>query len=147
MNDEHGTMDDDVRIAMRARHPRSERPLLRSKLLLLGAVAAALFVLSAVVRERARQQAVANEIRAIEQEVVTLEAKRQRLTTLLEHAETPEFLEREARLRLGLQRPGEEVLIVPEGNTPAPAPDAVAAGQEPNWKRWWRYVFGTQRQR
>lgn len=120
----------------------TERSLLRSKALLVFGVCAVVFAISAVAREHRRRAAVQEEIQSIAQEVSALELQRQRLTDLLERASTPEFLEREARLRLGLQLPGEQVVIVPPGSgTGSDAPTVTQSAEESNVRRWWRHIF------
>lgn len=68
----------------------------------------------------------------------SLEKKVAELKDRLDYVRSYEFVEKEARDRLNLQRPGEIVLILPE-------PDAVLgveAGAEkaelPNWQKWLR---------
>jgi len=115
-----------------------------ARILLIGGCIALVFVISAIVREAQRRSAVSGEIRAMESEIATLEQQRARISTLLEQADTPEFLEREARLRLGLQKPGETVLIVPEGTDRAPTTGSAGQAQGPppsNPVKWWQRMF------
>ena len=121
---------------------RTTRSLLTSKALLAVACAAMVMTVGAMIREGQRRNMVAKEIRAMQDEVTRLEQQRNRLGDLIRSAESPEFLEREARLRLGLQKPGESVLIIPEaggggaepGTSTTPAPSS-------NPQRWWRHIF------
>ncbi|MDO8463481.1 MAG: septum formation initiator family protein [bacterium] len=128
---------------MRRTNAPRDRTLLRSRAALLIGIVVVGFVLSAIVSEYRRKRAVEEEIRMIADTVSALEQQRVRLTDLLEQSETPEFIEREARLRLGLQQPGEDVLIVPSG-TVFDAPDAAAppaAEEGSNFTRWWHHLF------
>ncbi|OGC92475.1 hypothetical protein A2899_02520 [Candidatus Amesbacteria bacterium RIFCSPLOWO2_01_FULL_49_25] len=53
----------------------------------------------------------------------------------LEYVQTDEFVEREAREKLGLGKPGEVVVILP---TPAELPSAkTSEGRQANWRKWW----------
>lgn len=123
---------------------RARSPLI-AKLLLLAGCGALVFVISAMVRETQRRNAVASEIHAMESEIAKLEQQRARVSDLLKQAETPDFLEREARLRLGLQKPGETVLIVPEGagRATATAGETQGASVAPssNAAKWWQRMF------
>lgn len=121
------------------------RSLLTSKIALLIGCAVVVLVIVATVREAQRRRSIQREIRSIEDEIARIEQQRERLTDLVEHAGSPEFLEREARLRLGLQRPGETVLIVPDATTssgtvgdgsPVPVEDPPS-----NLRKWWSYIF------
>ncbi len=55
-------------------------------------------------------------------------------------ASNPNFLEKTARDQLGLSKPGEEIIIIPQDllkdNTPIIPPDTT-----PNWKKWQRLIF------
>ncbi len=74
-----------------------------------------------------------NELERVERENV-------RLKQALEFARTPEFVEQEARDKLGLAKPGEVVVILAQPQaTPASQVTAGAAG--PTWKLWWRLFF------
>lgn len=62
----------------------------------------------------------------------------------------PDFAEREARLKLNLRRPGEEVVVLRGGTAAALAGEASASVAEPapgggddapNPVGWWRYFF------
>lgn len=122
------------------------RSFLRSRVVLVLGVVVLGFIASSLYREYRRREAAQAEVRAMEEEIRELELQRQRLTDLLEQAETPAFVEREARLRLGLQLPGEEVLIVPEG-AGTPNAERALGTEEPssNLARWWRHLFGPKR--
>lgn len=57
----------------------------------------------------------------------------------LQEAQTPEFVERQAREKLGLVKKGEIIVLVPKP-IPATAP-GEPADQLPNWKKWWGLFF------
>lgn len=122
----------------------SSQPLFSSKIvLLIGGVIVA-FVIVAIMREAQRRNSIQREIRAMEDEIARIEQQRERLTDLVEHAGSPEFLEREARLRLGLQRPGETVLIVPDAAVGSVTTEgSPEPGEAPpsNLRKWWQYIF------
>ncbi|MDO8425700.1 MAG: septum formation initiator family protein [bacterium] len=124
-------------------HHTPQRSWFRSRIVLVIGIAVLVFVLRATYREYAQQRAADAEIRQMEDAVATLEAQRTRLTDLLEQSESPAFLEREARLRLGLRQPGEEVLIIPQGTVlEFEEATKAATSEESNLRRWWRHLFG-----
>lgn len=120
---------------------RTPRSFLTSKVFLMAACAAIVVTIGAMIREGQRRNMVAGEIRAMQDEVTRLEQQRNRLGDLIRSAESPEFLEREARLRLGLQKPGESVLIVPEGVGETPAGVQPPEVFPSNPRKWWRHIF------
>lgn len=73
-----------------------------------------------------------------------LETENKRLQRELEYAQSPEFIEQEARNRLGLGREGEEVVLLPKHqDSGLRTEDSGEKNKEelPNWKKWWRLFF------
>lgn len=73
-------------------------------------------------------------IEQAEQEVKNQEAENQNLKKRLAEVQSPEFIEKEAREKLGLGRPGEEIVVLPE----VPVAPSMPAVDGPNWRKWWR---------
>lgn len=122
---------------------RSHWSLLSSRLVLLVGVVALTFLASALLGEVQRRRVVQREIRSMATTVTEFEERKGRVADLLNVSASPEFLEREARLRLGLQKPGESVIIVPSvGTSPSSATTTSPVVERPSRvQRWWRYVF------
>ncbi|MFH1098726.1 MAG: septum formation initiator family protein [Candidatus Uhrbacteria bacterium] len=116
--------------------------LLRSRLVLICAVIIIVFVASAIIQEARRRRAARAEIAAMVDEIDRLEQKRGQLSDLLERAGSAEFIEREARLQLGLRKSDELVFVVPENNNGvATLTDDTGANQSSNALKWWRRIF------
>ena len=126
--------------------PGRERRFLRSKAALLLGAGVLVLLLIAFSREILRRAALSEEIRSLEEQEQELEERQSELTALVDYFSSPLFQEQEARRKLGLARPGEEVVIVPldeEGGT-APEANAGESGGESslsNPMKWWRYFF------
>jgi cell division protein FtsB len=74
-----------------------------------------------------------------------LEAKRQELQQKMSEVESPLYLEKVARDELHLSKPGETVVIVPEGKLNILAvnqPNSGDSEEKPNYMRWWDVVSG-----
>lgn len=69
-----------------------------------------------------------------------LKLKNQQLTNELRQAQSPEFIERQAREKLNLQREGEVVVVLPQ-DLASLQPQVAAQPELPNWQRWWRLFF------
>ncbi|MBI4142593.1 septum formation initiator family protein [Candidatus Uhrbacteria bacterium] len=124
------------------RRPSTPWSLLRSRLVLLVLIIACAYAAQAIIREAQRRSAVRREIRTMEESIAKLERQRTRLSDLLKRTDEPEFIEREARLRLGLQRPGESVYIVrPTTTDTAPIPGIPPPEKPSNPKKWWQRFF------
>lgn len=86
------------------------------------------------------------EIEALRRKSQSLEEENKRLTENIEYLKTNDFLEREARENLNLQKPGEKAIIINRKG------DAIArevaegndsGGNElmPFWRRWFQYFL------
>lgn len=71
-----------------------------------------IFVAFQATQELYQDYLLQKEISALEEEAEKLESRRLELLEVAERIQSGEFLEEEARLKLGLQRPGEQVVVV-----------------------------------
>lgn len=103
-------------------------------------------------RELYRQNQVKAEVTTLQDRVAQLEARKTTVSQLLERLQTPDMIDREARLRLNMQRPGERVYIMRgeewERLSNDPTPDAPTLYQDhpvevrrSNPERWFRFFF------
>ncbi len=95
------------------------------------------------IRNREAQQ----EVDRLKAQADELEAKNTEIADLGKKFSTSEMLEREARLKLNLRKPGEEVVVVQAGpggsgaGNPVPARASGKAPPPSNLARWWQYFF------
>jgi cell division protein FtsB len=114
---------------------------------LAGGVVLVLLAVSSV-RETYQGWKVNQEIRGLQAQVEALEGRRLHLADTLNQLQSPDAIDKQARLRLGLQKPGEQVFIFNQGSlvpslngqTPATAPSAEEAVVS-NPRKWARYFF------
>ncbi len=91
---------------------------------------------------------VNQEIKELEQEVLILEERNQRLKNLVLYYQTDSYKEKEARRKLLMKMPGEKVLALPEVEYSHEEPEETKQEkdqdqyQEPNYKLWLKYIFG-----
>ncbi len=104
-----------------------------------------LFVIGvSTVRETYREWKVDQEIVALEQKIETFEGKKLGLTELASRMSTDEAVDRQARVQLGLQRPGERVFVVRgigDDVTGAMAMEFTAEPEGGNPGRWLKHFF------
>lgn len=76
-------------------------------------------------------------------EVYRLEIKNKELKQQLSQIKTPEFIEEQARNKLGLGREGETIVIIPEDKLKLVlgASNSAQAERLPNPLGWWRFFF------
>jgi cell division protein FtsB len=118
------------------------RRVLTSKIFLIVIVAAVVVVGMAVGRAMLQNRLLAREVAALQAEAAGLEEKNAEFFELLKRFQTDSFIEREARLKLNLQKPGEVVYVIGRSDgraasaTPASRPRAAS-----NLDRWREYFF------
>lgn len=116
----------------------SSRPLLYLLVLLL------IFALVSLGREINRRLSLKGELVSLEGQIATLETENQKLIDEIEKAKTDYFKERAARLNLGLQRPGEQVIVIsPQDNGLQESESETRYFEQKisNLRAWWRYFF------
>lgn len=111
-------------------------------------------------REWMRNREIREQIAALQSQADALETRNLEIADLNTAFRTQSFIEREARLKLGLKKPGENVVIIQSGQTtPVTNTDGetenVTQAQDPrallaqadapaevaNPTRWWQYFF------
>jgi len=89
--------------------------LLRMRSVLAVNLAAALFIAWGFAGEYMRSRGMQDEIDRLQEQAASLETKNLELADMANRYSSSSMLEREARLKLNMQRPGEEVVVVREG--------------------------------
>ena len=72
------------------------------------------------------------------------EKKHKQLVSQLQKVSQPQFIREQARDKLLLVKPGEDLVLIPSGavspiSTTQPT---IAQSAKPNWQQWWNYFFG-----
>jgi cell division protein FtsB len=105
----------------------------------LVVVAGLLITSIAPIRQILRQRA---EIARLEQTLQNLKIENKNLNIETERLNTDAYIEQQARLRLGLMKPGEEpYMIVPPKQVPAPAVVKPKAIKKATPKPWWNQAI------
>ncbi len=112
-----------------------------SRLFLLVALLALGVVAFGIGQSLIRRAEVNREVERLQADIDSYESQSQELSELLRYLGTEEYQEREARLRLGLKLPGEQVVVIPglggaETGQSEPADAALS-----NWQRWLRVFY------
>lgn len=130
--------------------------LIRWRLLLVVNFLVIAFLGVSLSREVVRSRAIGAEIAQLQAQADELAAQNIDLSELRTAMQTESYIEREARLKLGLKKPGEKVVVVQDGQGTdmgeeqtgdASDPlDLVLDDQDPhaaiaNPTKWWYYFF------
>ena len=100
-----------------------------------------LLILIPLAKSYSRKRMVENEIAGIQQEINDFEAKNKDLKEMISYLQSDASLEEQARLNMGLKRPGETVAVIQNKAAEIAPTTAVDTVNLPNWKKWWRYFI------
>ena len=95
-------------------------------------------------RESYRNFGINQEIKNLEKKIEQLKASNEELIGLEEYFQSEEFLEKQARLKLNLTKPGEKVIIIKqiEEDLKELGQEEIIAKEISNIQKWWEYFFG-----
>lgn len=123
------------------------KKLLGSKVFLFFIVLALIGLVISLGQESYRKYQLTKEINGLKSEIERLEGKNQQMADLMEYFQEGSYLEKEARLKLNLKKPGEKVVVISQ--TAGVEVDKRIVGETENevsnettnlWK-WWEYFF------
>lgn len=115
---------------------------------LLNAIAGivVLYLLVVLVQTVKKNHDLDEQAANLSAEISLLETQKRDLANNIQYYATDSFREREARAKLGLQKPGENVVIIPKSApTPLPTPAPSAAVNESNFSLWLSFLRGQPR--
>lgn len=129
--------------------------LSRSQTVALIAALIAIFFVVGIVREAFNRHLVDSRIHELDNEAAKISRENTDLSSLISAWSSESHLEKEARLKLGLQKPGEKKVLIVRATTSDTAsdnqldPSAEVVGQmvveggdqESNMMKWWKYFF------
>jgi len=123
------------------------RRLLGSKTFLFLMALALIAVAVNVGRESYRKYQLTQEIDKLKLEIERIEGKNEQLADLMEYLKQEPYLEKEARLKLNLKKPGEKVVVLPDQSESendlvgSPVSNNSQTEESANYWEWWQYFF------
>ncbi|MFC1701042.1 septum formation initiator family protein [Patescibacteria group bacterium] len=125
---------------------------LGSKFFLFVALFVLISLALSVGKESYRKYQLTKEINKLESSIERLEGRNQQLSELMEYFSEESFLEKEARVKLNLQKPGEKIVIFSDEQEEKNLDNAkqqedleidnnVNDGAVANCWKWWEYFF------
>ena len=102
------------------------------------------FVGWSYLREATNGSDVDKQLSDLQRQAADLDAKNRDYQALLNKVGTKSFVEREARLSLGYQSPGEKEIYLTNGddqNSPVTSDGDVSSSEPSNPQKWWHYFF------
>ena len=113
---------------------------LRISLLPIAAIVGLLVTIFGLSQSVVRLIGRKSMLKVKQEELVRLQKQQENLQNKLKLAQTPEFIEKEAREKLNLAKSGETIILVEEGETQAQTSQKETT-IIPNWKKWWQMFF------
>ena len=134
-------------------------------LVIVSVVICTLIFLNSFSREVSKGNDLNREIMRLEKEAEKLENRNNHLLELIKEFDSLDFLEKEARIKMGLKKPGEEVVIIHRATSTPPESFGFGAEQAgipqyqnplesvqdrqelgiwENPRRWYQYLFKTK---
>ncbi len=112
--------------------------LLRSRIFL--AIIVVIFIISSfeLINEVGRRYKFDQQIKQQQKQIETLQQQNGDLSNLIQYLNTNQFVEEEARKKLGLSKSGESVVVFPSTST---APVATSSTSQSHVSMWWNYFF------
>ena len=117
--------------------------LLYSKPFLVFLVIILILVVIALGQESYRYFRTSQQIKDLENKIEELKTSNEELAGLEEYFQSEEFLEKEARLKLNLTKPGEKLIIIKqiEEDLEEFEQEQGLAKEISNIQKWWQYFF------
>lgn len=121
----------------------SSRTFLLINLVILG------FLIFSFGREFISDYSIRQEIAALEAEKTVLENENSEIISLMNSIQTETYIEREARIKLGLAKPGENVVVLSNSDNKQTQTEVNYAAEITtqdlssiaNYRKWWYYFF------
>lgn len=131
------------------------KKLLSSKLFLFLIILVLIALTVSLLRESYRKYQLTKEINNLKSEIERLEGNNKQMANLMEYFKEESYLEKEARLKLNLKKPGEKVVILSPGSTEPTEGENMAEDssssnpinydnlnmETANYWKWWEYFF------
>ena len=111
------------------------------KIFVIIALLFLLLILFPLAKNYSRKALIEKEIEEINQEILAFEKQNYELQEMISYLQSDQSLEEQARLNMGMRKPGESVAVVQGDFSHLAAPEPVRPIPMPNWKKWYKYFF------
>jgi len=142
-----------------AQKTKKIKKILSSKIFLFIVVFILIFLLIGLIKETYRKHQLTSEINELRSNIDKLEGDNQQLIDLMDYFKEDSYLEKEARIKLNLKKPGETVVVLSkdiidgveivrsgsldeEENKEADLENNDSVEVTNYWK-WWEYFFNS----
>ncbi|MGE5425720.1 MAG: FtsB family cell division protein [Bacillota bacterium] len=127
-----------------ARRPQASflaRWMSDKRMFIIIALVFLLFILIPLAKNYSRKRLVEKEIQGIQAEIADFEAKNKDLREMIDYLQSDQSLEEQARLNMGLKRPGETVAVITESEPGIALPEKDQEPARSNYSKWIEYFL------
>lgn len=110
---------------------------------LLLALIFLILVMVPLLKNYAKQRLITSELQELQAEISDFESKNQDLSAMLEYLQSDDSLEEQARINLGLKKPGEKVIVIQIASSSPSDGKEEKDSISSNFLKWWRYFFAS----
>lgn len=129
------------------------RRILYSQLVIVVGIGFIVMFSIGISKRMVRQHQLDKEVSGLNREIARLEKSNQEFNRLLTYLNSNDFLEEEARMKLGLKKEGEQVAIIndklktekPKKEIQTKIYQPAQPRQKGNSEKWWFYFFSITR--
>jgi cell division protein FtsB len=108
----------------------------------LGLCVIVLFaVLLGLAKGSVKNYQINSEIDDLKDDINNLEQKNQELSELIKYLNSSDFIEQEAKMKLGYKKPGEQVVVIARDKSNEEKNQAASIEEVSNPQKWWNYFF------
>jgi len=125
--------------------------IISSNLFIVASIAVLIFLGVSLGKEMIRRHQISQRINSLESEIEKLEESNTELSDLINYLKSDEYREEEARIKMGLKKKDENVIVVPNLNSNdninqsaklAGNTNQISENKESsNLAKWWYYFF------
>jgi cell division protein FtsL len=100
-----------------------------------------LVILFGLAKGTIKSHKVSAEVQQLQQEISRLDSQNQDFEQLVKYLNTDTFIEQEAKLKLGLKKANENLVIIPDSEISVKENTINENEAKSNPEKWWAYFF------
>jgi len=117
------------------------KKIISSRITSLGLFFILILIIYALIKNSGREEIVSNNTAKLSQEIQAIEKENRELAELIKYFSSSEFVDKEAREKLNMIKPGEKVVVVPQENNSEDWGNENEKNNLSNWRLWIKYLF------
>jgi len=117
------------------------KKIISSRITLLGLFFILILITYAIVKNSGREKIVSDSTAKLSQKIQAIEKENGELAGLIKYFSSSEFVDKEAREKLNMIKPGEKVVVVPQENNSEDWGNENEKNNLSNWRLWIKYFF------